>query len=57
MFYVCTKLANDVCQHWEKVSFPILEKGEGLKFGALFLLCSITAWGFREVYIFIVNRK
>lgn len=59
MQYVCVELVNNVCQRWQEVSFllPPLERGEGLKIGGLFLLCSITAWSCREIARFILNRK
>ncbi len=56
--YVCVELVNNTCQKWQEFSLlPPLEHGDGLKIGGLFLLCTVTAWGFREIAMFVLNRR
>lgn len=62
--YVCTRLITNICYDWQELEevsgtglFGTLQTGDGLKIGGLIFLCTLTAWGFREVATLILNRR
>jgi len=56
--YACTEIVNNTCTQWsEQFGFlPALSAEEGLTVGGSILLCMATAWGFRFLLRFILNR-
>jgi hypothetical protein len=57
-FYVCTEVVDSVCQAWaQQFGFlPALTAEQGATVGGSILLCMATAWGFRFLVRFLLNR-
>lgn len=56
--FVCTDVVNNVCQAWsEQFGFlPALSAEQGLTVGGSLFAVMATAWGFRFLLRFILNR-
>ena len=55
--FICAQLSGNVCTQWvEYNSLFSLSVDQGLKIGGGLLLLTITAWSFRFVANFILNR-
>lgn len=54
--YICKALANNHCLEWIEVSAPILEKGDGLEIGLMFLGVTILAWGIKQIIKLLLSE-
>lgn len=55
MYYNCYEVVDGVCTVWAEAG--VLPEGSGLIIGGSLLLVTITAWGFRYIADFLLNRR
>lgn len=59
MTYVCTEVVNNICSSWVENTNILnsLPAGMGSEIGWQLFLMTLSAWIFKEIAKFILNRR